>query len=79
MEIREADLIRTQSHLEGITDPRRKRENLRHKLTDMPVIAPSTIIIGESDLRRWRTGGGNGKTGSEPFRNCRTGYLQAVV
>jgi hypothetical protein len=50
MDISEADIIRMKESLLGIQDPRRGWGNLRHKLIDMPVIALSTIIIGEHDF-----------------------------
>jgi hypothetical protein len=44
------DIIRMKESLTGIKDPRRERGNLRHKLTDMLVLALTTIIIGEHDF-----------------------------
>jgi predicted transposase YbfD/YdcC len=50
MDITKADIIRMKESLSGIQDPRREWGNLRHKLTDMLVIALLTIIIGEHDF-----------------------------
>jgi hypothetical protein len=51
MDITEADIIRMKDRLNGIQDPWREGGNLRHQLTDMLVIAPTTIIIGEHDFK----------------------------
>jgi hypothetical protein len=56
MDITEADIIRMKESLAGIKDPRRERGNLRHKLTDMVVIALTTIIIGEHDFEAMEDG-----------------------
>jgi hypothetical protein len=61
MDITEADIIRMKESLTGIKDPRRERGNLRHKLTDMLVIALTTIIIGEHDFEAREDGPWNGK------------------
>jgi len=50
MEITETDIMRMQKSLGEIQDPRREWGNIRHKLTDILVIALSAIIIGENDF-----------------------------